>query len=88
MVPSRRFIVTLLVGLAGSLLLASIYFGLVSIAESRQHALEFFWQDRGITIPIILGFGVQSALHTILKMRWFQPVHLDPVQKSDQAVSG
>lgn len=48
-----------------------LYFGIVSWAESSQHALEFFWQDRFIVIPIILGFGVQTGLYTVLKKRLF-----------------
>jgi len=60
-------------GLAGAAFLAGIYFGIVSWAESPQHAAELFWQDRFIVIPIILGFGVQAALYTVLKKRLFVP---------------
>ncbi len=35
---------------------------------------DLFWEDRFIVIPIILGFGVQIALYTILKKRLFVPV--------------
>jgi hypothetical protein len=61
-------------GLAGAGLLALLYFGIVSWAESPQHAVALFWQDRWIVIPIILGFGVQAALFTILKKQLFVPV--------------
>lgn len=61
-------------GLAGSVFLTGLYIGLVSWAESFQHAIEFFWQDRWIVLPIILGFGVQMALYVILKKRLFIPV--------------
>jgi hypothetical protein len=61
-------------GLAGAAFLTGIYFGIVSWAESPQHAAELFWQDRFIVIPIILGFGVQAALYTVLKKRLFVPV--------------
>lgn len=61
-------------GLVGSALLAILYFGIVSWAESPQHALDLFWEDRWIVIPIILGFGVQMALYVILKKRLFVPV--------------
>lgn len=60
-------------GVAGSMFLAAIYLGIVSLAESPQHALDLFWQDRLIVIPIIMGFGVQMALYVILKMRLFVP---------------
>lgn len=61
-------------GLAGAVFLTALYFGIVSWAESPQHAVELFWQDRWIVIPLILGFGVQMALYTILKKRLFVPV--------------
>lgn len=50
-----------------------MYFAIVSWAESPQHALDLFWQERWIVIPLILGFGVQVALYTILKKRLFVP---------------
>jgi hypothetical protein len=61
-------------GLLGSLFLTAVYFGIVSLAESPDHALDLFWQDRAIVIPLILGFGIQVGLYTILKKRLFVPV--------------
>jgi hypothetical protein len=61
-------------GLAGSIFLTAVYFGIVSWAESPQHAIDLFWEDRLIVIPIILGFGVQMGLYTILKKRLFVPL--------------
>jgi hypothetical protein len=61
-------------GLLGAGLLTLLYFGIVSLAESPQHAIELFWQDRWIVLPIILGFGVQSALYIVLRKRLFLPV--------------
>ncbi len=61
-------------GMAGAMLLTALYFGIVSWAESPDHAIDLFWEDRWIVIPIILGFGVQMALYTILKKRLFIPV--------------
>ena len=60
--------------MAGAIFLTALYFGIVSWAESPQHAIELFWEDRLIVIPIILGFGVQMALYVILKKRLFVPV--------------
>lgn len=60
-------------GLAGMAVLSGLYFGLVSLAESPQHARQLFWEDRWIVTPIILGFGIQMALYTILKKRLFVP---------------
>jgi hypothetical protein len=61
-------------GLLGSLFLSVLYFGIVSWAESPSHALELFWEDKYIVIPMILGFGVQVSLYTILKKRLFMPM--------------
>lgn len=75
----RRFLLPAAAGLAGSLLLTGLYFAIVSLAESPSHALELFWEDRAIVLPIILGFGVQVALYTVLKKRLFVPVaHTGP----------
>ncbi len=66
-------------GIAGAMFLAMVYLGIVSVAESPQHAIDLFWEDRLIVIPIILGFGVQMALYVILKKRLFAPVaHTGP----------
>lgn len=70
----RRYLPPVAAGTLGALLLAGLYFAIVSWAESPDHALELFWDDRLIVIPIILGFGVQVALYTVLKMRLFVPV--------------
>ena len=74
MSKSKRILLPVGAGLLGALFLTGLYFGIVSWAESPEHALEFFWQDRWIVIPIILGFGVQVALYVILKKRLFIPV--------------
>ncbi|OGC77895.1 MAG: hypothetical protein A2Z27_03160 [candidate division Zixibacteria bacterium RBG_16_50_21] len=73
MPTSKRILYPLAAGLAGALLLTGLYFGIVSWAESPQHAAELFWEDRLIVLPIILGFGVQAGLYTILKKGLFVP---------------
>jgi hypothetical protein len=74
MSKTRRILLPAGAGLAGAIFLFTLYLGIVSLAESPQHAIEFFWQDRWIVIPIILGFGVQTGLYVILKKRLFVPV--------------
>jgi len=70
----QRIILPLGAGLAGAVLLTAVYFGIVSWAENPAHALDLFWQERWIVVPIILGFGVQVGLYVILKKRLFIPV--------------
>ncbi|HZD55722.1 MAG TPA: hypothetical protein VE136_03295 [Anaerolineales bacterium] len=74
MYSKKRFLLPVAAGLAGSIFLTAVYFGIVSWAESPQHAVDLFWEDRAIVIPIILGFGVQASLYTVLKKRLFVPV--------------
>ena len=54
-------------GLLGAALLSGLYLGIVSLAESPVHAIELFWDDKALVVPIILGFGVQVGLYTLLK---------------------
>lgn len=70
----KRIIIPLAAGLLGVLLLSALYFGIVSWAESPAHAVEYFWQDRWIVLPIIIGFGVQAALYSVLRFRLYLPV--------------
>ena len=74
MLITKRVLLPVTAGLAGALLLTGLYFGIVSWAESPQHAVNLFWEDRWIVFPIILGFGVQAGLYTVLKKRLFMPV--------------
>lgn len=79
MTLTKRILWPLGAGVAGAGLLTLLYFGIVSWAESPQHAVDLFWEDRWIVAPIILGFGVQSALYIILKKGLFVPVsHAGP----------
>ena len=73
MTRRKRIVWPVAAGFLGSGALALLYFGIVSLAESPAHALELFWDDRWIVLPIILGFGVQAALYVILKKRLFVP---------------
>lgn len=61
-------------GIAGSAFLSVLYFTIVSLAQGWRHAIELFWEERWIVIPMILGFGIQMALYIILKKRLFIPV--------------
>lgn len=61
------------VGLLAASGLAALYLGTVSWAESPRHALDLFWQDRWIVLPILVGFGVQAGLYTIMKLRLHLP---------------
>lgn len=68
----RKYI-PVLAGIGGALLLFGVYFSIVSLAESPRHALDLFWQDRWLVTPILLGFGIQAGLYSILKLQLYLP---------------
>jgi hypothetical protein len=70
----QQILFPLAAAIIGSALLTLLYFGIVSWAESPKHAIDLFREDRWIVIPIILGFGIQMGLYTIIKKRLFIPV--------------
>lgn len=69
----KRLALPAAAGVGGVLALSTIYFGLVSWVESPAHAVEQFQADAVYVIPILLGFGLQVALYTILRWRLFLP---------------
>lgn len=75
MSQTKRILIPLAASLAGIVFLGGIYFGLMSWAEGFKMAWSLFWYDRWTIIPIILGFGIQVALFSILKFRLFVPVN-------------
>lgn len=62
-------------GALGTLVMSGVYLGIVSLAGSPAHALSLFWEDRSLVIPILLGFGLQVGLFTLLKTGLYLPVH-------------
>lgn len=70
----KRFLITLAAFLLGSTFIASFYIGILSWAQGWDYASSQFMRDRWYIIPIILGFGVQAALYSILRFRLFIPV--------------
>jgi hypothetical protein len=83
----KRYFWLLGAGLVGAAFLTAFYLGLVSLAESPQHALELFWEDRLFVIPIILGFGTQVGLFAFLKKGLFVPI-ANPVNGATTAAGG
>ena len=58
----------------GSVFIASFYIGILTWAQGWDYASSQFVRDRLYVIPIILGFGVQAALYSILRFRLFIPI--------------
>lgn len=68
-------------------MLIAVYLGIVSLAESPKHALSLFWEDKIFVIPIMLGFGIQVGLYTLLKKGWHKPLNV-PAGGATTAASG
>lgn len=69
----HNYLIVTAAGMAGSLSMAGLYFGLVTLAESAQHAWVQFQQQAIYMVPILVGFGLQVALFTGLRWRLLLP---------------
>lgn len=70
----RRYLIPTLAFLAGTALLAGIYFGILMWAQDAQYAAQQFALNRWYVLPIWIAFGLQAALYSILRLRLFVPV--------------
>lgn len=70
----KRYFIPLLAFLLGSALIASFYLGILTWLQGWDYASSQFIRDRWYVIPIILGFGVQAALYSVLRFRLFIPI--------------
>ena len=70
----KRILIPLATFLLGSVFIASFYLGILTWAQGWDYASSQFARDRWYVIPIILGFGIQAALYSILRFRLFIPV--------------
>jgi hypothetical protein len=70
----KRILIPLAAFLLGSTFITSFYIGILTWAQGWDYASSQFVRDRWYVIPIILGFGVQAALYSILRFRLFIPV--------------
>ena len=70
----KRFLIPITAFLLGSALITSFYLGILTWAQGWDYASSQFARDRVYVLPIILGFGTQAALYSILHFRLFIPV--------------
>lgn len=69
----KRYLIPLTAFLLGSSLIAAIYFGILIWAQGWDSALSVFLPNRWYVIPIWISFGIQAALYSILRLRFFIP---------------
>lgn len=65
---TRRVAVSVAFGAAGALALVLLYFGIVTLAQGRDHARELLWGDRLFVGLIAAGFGVQIGLFAYVRL--------------------
>ena len=70
----KRFLMPLAAFVLGSAFIASFYIGILTWAQGWDYASSQLARDRWYVIPIIVGFGIQAALYTILRFRLFIPI--------------
>ena len=71
---TKRFLIPIIAFLLGTSLIAGFYLGILTWAQGWDYAASQFARDRWYILPIIIGFGVQAALYSILRFRLFIPV--------------
>jgi hypothetical protein len=70
----RRPVIPIIAFAAGTALMAGIYLGLLSWLEGWKFAAFQFSRDRTYVVPIIVAFGVQAALYSMIRFRLHAPV--------------
>lgn len=60
--------------LIGSTLMASLYLGILIWLQGWNYAASQFVRDRWYVLPINSGFGVQAAIYSVLRFRFFIPL--------------
>jgi len=70
----KRLLIPSVAFLLGSALIASFYIGILTWAQGWDYASSQFVRDRWYVLPIIVGFGIQVALYTVLRFRLFIPI--------------
>lgn len=70
----KRYWIPLASFLLGALFIATFYLGILTWAQGWDYASAQFTRDRVYVLPIILGFGIQAALYSIIRFRLFIPV--------------
>ncbi len=70
----KRFLIPVTAFVLGSALIASFYLGILTWAQGWDYASSQFSRDRLYVVPIILSFGIQAALYSVLRFRLFIPI--------------
>jgi hypothetical protein len=74
MPPIKRILLPFGAFLLGSAFIATFYIGILTWVQGWEYAASQLSRDRWYVLPIIIGFGIQTALYTILRFRLFVQV--------------
>jgi hypothetical protein len=69
----KRYLIPFVAFLLGFILIAGVYFGILTWAQGWDYASGQFLLNRWYVAPIWVGFGIQAALYSILRFRLFVP---------------
>ena len=69
----RRVFIPLTAFLVGSALITGVYLGFFTVVENWDYAVVQFARDLIYVVPIIVAFGLQSALYSILRLGLYAP---------------
>ena len=84
----RRILIPGIAFAAGAALMAGIYLGLLTWLEGWDYAEFQFSRDRDYVVPIIIAFGLQSALYSVIRFRLYGPVKSEGVGGAAMGASG
>ena len=70
----KRYLIPTAAFLIGCVLITGVYLGFLTWAQDWNFALSQFRRDASTIVPIIMAFGIQSSLFSILRFRLFVPV--------------
>ena len=70
----KRFLIPITAFVLGSALIASFYLVILTWAQDWDYASSQLSRDRLYVVPIILGFGTQAVLYSVLRFRLFIPI--------------
>ena len=76
----KRFLIFFIAFLLGSALITSFYIGILTWAQGWEYASSQFVRDRWYVLPIIVGFGIQVALYTVLFAKLTLPKFSPPIR--------
>jgi Cu+-exporting ATPase len=71
---ANRYGITAAAFVLGSSAMMAVYLGFLTWVQGWDYAFSQFMRDRAYVLPIVIAFGIESALYAILRFRLFMPI--------------